>query len=171
MWVLRLVPRTADRWGTAAAVFVLPTAWAALETLIIRFSPHSSGGSLAYSQMDFLPVVQIASIGGAPAIVFVVLLLAAGRVFSWRASWGSRASAVCRQHLQLSLWSWWVFWRLATPVCGRRRMPPGCRRRSSRPMGCGRRAIGRASGRFTGVRCRKRRVPVWWWSCRKRWCD
>jgi apolipoprotein N-acyltransferase len=74
MWVLSVVVRAAERWRTAAAVFVLPMAWAGLETLIIHFSPHSSGGSLAYSQMDFLPVVQIASLGGVPAVVFVVLL-------------------------------------------------------------------------------------------------
>jgi apolipoprotein N-acyltransferase len=59
-----------------AAVFVFPTLMAGVETLIAATSPHGSAGSLAYSQMDFLPAIQIASLGGAPAIVFVLSLFA-----------------------------------------------------------------------------------------------
>jgi apolipoprotein N-acyltransferase len=55
-----------------AAVFVYPAFMAAVETLIAVSSPHGSAGSLAYSQMDFLPAIQVASIGGAPAITFVL---------------------------------------------------------------------------------------------------
>jgi apolipoprotein N-acyltransferase len=71
---VQLTARAAERWPAPVVVFVLPIAWAALETLITLVSPHGSAGSLAYSQMDFLHVVQIASIGGVPAIVFTVLL-------------------------------------------------------------------------------------------------
>jgi apolipoprotein N-acyltransferase len=56
-------------------VFAFPVLWAALDTLIARVSPHGSAGSLAYSQMDALPVIQIASLAGTPGIVFVVTLL------------------------------------------------------------------------------------------------
>jgi apolipoprotein N-acyltransferase len=68
-----LTVRAWQRWPWAGAVFVLPAAAAALETTVASVSPHSSAGSLAYSQMDALPVIQVASIGGAPAIVFLVL--------------------------------------------------------------------------------------------------
>lgn len=58
-------------------VFVFPVLLAAVETLVAAVSPHGSAGSLAYSQMDALPVIQIASLAGAPGIVFVVSLAAA----------------------------------------------------------------------------------------------
>ena len=56
-------------------VFAFPVLWAALDTLIAAVSPHGSAGSLAYSQMEALPVIQIASLAGTPGIVFVVTLL------------------------------------------------------------------------------------------------
>jgi apolipoprotein N-acyltransferase len=61
---------------SAAAVFVFPALTAGLETLVSVASPHGSAGSLAYSQMDFLPMIQAAALGGAPAITFVVTLFA-----------------------------------------------------------------------------------------------
>lgn len=56
------------------AVLAVPITWAAIDTLLIHVSPHGSAGSIAYSQMNALPVIQIASVGGIPAITFVVLL-------------------------------------------------------------------------------------------------
>ena len=60
--------------------------WAAIDTLLIHFSPHGSAGSIAYSQMDALPVIQLASLGCVPAVTFVVLLagsLAGMLLASW----------------------------------------------------------------------------------------
>lgn len=59
-----------------AAVFVFPSLMAGIDTLTAVASPHGSAGALAYSQMDFLPAIQIASLGGAPAITFIVTLFA-----------------------------------------------------------------------------------------------
>lgn len=59
-----------------AAVFVFPSLMSGIDTLTAALSPHGSAGALAYSQMDFLPVIQIASLGGAPAITFIVTLFA-----------------------------------------------------------------------------------------------
>jgi apolipoprotein N-acyltransferase len=64
------------RLPAAAAVFVFPALMAGVETLIGAVSPHGTAGAFAYSQMDFLPAIQIAALGGAPAITFVVLLFA-----------------------------------------------------------------------------------------------
>src|SRR5690606_31276364 len=72
-YAVRGAARVLPAW---AAVFVFPTLMAGIETLIAATSPHGSAGALAYSQMDFLPVIQIASLGGAPAITFVVTLFA-----------------------------------------------------------------------------------------------
>jgi apolipoprotein N-acyltransferase len=57
-------------------VFVYPAILAAVDTLVASFSPHGTAGSMAFGQMGFLPVVQIASVLGAPAIVFLVSLFA-----------------------------------------------------------------------------------------------
>lgn len=72
-YAVRGAARLLPQW---AAVFVFPTLMAGGDTLIAAISPHGSAGALAYSQMDFLPVIQIASLGGAPAITFVVTLFA-----------------------------------------------------------------------------------------------
>jgi len=56
--------------------FVYPLILAAADTLVAFFSPHGTAGSMAFGQMGFLPVVQIASVLGAPAIVFLVSLFA-----------------------------------------------------------------------------------------------
>jgi apolipoprotein N-acyltransferase len=60
----------------AAAVFVFPLLMAGIETLLAAVSPHGTAGAFAYSQMNYLPAIQIASMGGAPAITFVVMLFA-----------------------------------------------------------------------------------------------
>ena len=46
--------------GRAALVF--PSFWVFYEFLSERTSPHSTFGNLAYSQMNFLPVLQVTSI-------------------------------------------------------------------------------------------------------------
>lgn len=70
----RLAVSVARRRSPVAAVFVLPMALAGIEALILAVSPHGSAGSLGYSQMEVLPVIQVAALGGLPAMVFVVLL-------------------------------------------------------------------------------------------------
>lgn len=62
--------RRSRHWTT---VFAYPLIWAGVDTLVSTFSPHGTFGSLAYTQMDALPVVQIAAIAGAPAVVFVIV--------------------------------------------------------------------------------------------------
>ena len=57
-----------NHWLT---IFAWPVVWAALDTLVSTFSPHGTWGSLAYTQMDFAALIQIASITGAPGIVFL----------------------------------------------------------------------------------------------------
>ncbi len=64
---------SSSHWLT---LFVYPVILAAVDTLVAFFSPHGTAGSMAFGQMGFLPVVQIASVLGAPAIVFLVSLFA-----------------------------------------------------------------------------------------------
>ena len=63
------------------AVFVFPAYAAAFDWLLASLSPHGTALSFAYSQMDFPPALQVAALGGAPAIVFVVDLVAAALAF------------------------------------------------------------------------------------------
>ena len=63
-----------QRFPAGAAVFVLPVFIAALEEITLTVSVHGAVGSLAYSQMPLLPVIQAAAWGGTPAVTFLVLL-------------------------------------------------------------------------------------------------
>jgi apolipoprotein N-acyltransferase len=69
------------RWVVAKSVFraalIFPSSWVCFEFLNALTSPHSTAGNLAYSQMEFLPVLQIASITGIWAVSFCIFLFAA----------------------------------------------------------------------------------------------
>jgi len=56
------------------SVFALPCWFAAFDLLVAAFSANGTAGSPAYSQMNFPPVLQVASLGGVPAVTFVVYL-------------------------------------------------------------------------------------------------
>jgi apolipoprotein N-acyltransferase len=56
------------------AAFTLPTLWVAYEYLNEINSPHSTWGNLAYTQMDCLPILQIASLTGIWSISFLLFL-------------------------------------------------------------------------------------------------
>jgi apolipoprotein N-acyltransferase len=71
------------RWGHWLAVFVYPALVAGLDTLTTTISRHGTAGSIAYSQMNALPVIQIASIAGTSGIVFVVTLFASTIAVAW----------------------------------------------------------------------------------------
>jgi apolipoprotein N-acyltransferase len=58
------------------AAFAFPVYWVTCEYLNTIASPHSTWGNLAYTQMDFLPLIQIASVTGLWGISFVVFLFA-----------------------------------------------------------------------------------------------
>jgi apolipoprotein N-acyltransferase len=63
-----------ERLAPELAVLAYPVALAGLETVVVTVSPHGTAGSLANSQMTFLPVLQAAALGGAPAVTFLVAL-------------------------------------------------------------------------------------------------
>lgn len=56
--------------------FALPIFWTAFEYLLEFKSPHSTWGNIGYTQIDFLPLIQIASVTGIWAISFTVFLFA-----------------------------------------------------------------------------------------------
>ena len=62
-------------WWSALLAF--PAMWVSIEYLFDLVSPHGTGGSLSYSQLNFLPVLQLASVTGPWGISFLVLLFSA----------------------------------------------------------------------------------------------
>lgn len=65
---------TRGRLWQAALVF--PAFWVSMEFAVAILSVHGTFGNLSYSQMDFLPIVQIASVTGIWGISFCVFLFA-----------------------------------------------------------------------------------------------
>ena len=65
------------RGALPKAALAFPVFWVSFQYLSEVGSPHSTFGNLAYSQMNCLPLIQIASLIGIWGISFVVLLFAA----------------------------------------------------------------------------------------------
>lgn len=57
------------------AIFAFPALFTAFEFLLFKFSADGTSASLAYSQSNFLPVIQIASVTGILGITFIVTLV------------------------------------------------------------------------------------------------
>jgi apolipoprotein N-acyltransferase len=74
-----IVIRTKFRIG----VFAFPVFFTAFEFLLITFSSDGTAGSIAYSQADFLPVIQIASITGILGITFIITLFPSILAVGW----------------------------------------------------------------------------------------
>ena len=60
------------------AFLAFPVGWTAYEFLLSTFSPHGTAGSIAYTQADVLPLIQIASLTGIQGMTFVITLVPAG---------------------------------------------------------------------------------------------
>jgi apolipoprotein N-acyltransferase len=65
------------------AIFFYPAATAGLGTIIAAVSTHGTAGNLAYSQMKFLPAIQIACLAGTAGVVFTIALFAALVAIAW----------------------------------------------------------------------------------------
>ena len=72
-----LVYRRFLRVSAWQAALIFPTLWVTYEFVSERLSPHSTFGNISYSQMDLLPVLQIASVTGIWGISFCLFLFAA----------------------------------------------------------------------------------------------
>ena len=59
------------------AVLIFPSFWVVVDYLISLISIHGTFGNIGYSQMNFLPIVQIASVTGIWGISFCLFLFAA----------------------------------------------------------------------------------------------
>jgi apolipoprotein N-acyltransferase len=64
------------RGAVWSALVALPAVWVTLEYARNFATPHGTGGSIAYTQLRFLPFLQLASVTGPWGMSFVLLLLA-----------------------------------------------------------------------------------------------
>jgi apolipoprotein N-acyltransferase len=72
--LFRALLRRGAQWS---ALLVLPAAWVSFEYVRGIFWPHGTAASLAYTQLNFLPVLQLASLTGLWGITFLLLLFPA----------------------------------------------------------------------------------------------
>jgi apolipoprotein N-acyltransferase len=68
----------------SSAVLAFPAAWVTFEYVRNLLWPHGSAGSLAYSQLHFLPFLQLASLTGPWGMTFVLMLFPAGLAAAWQ---------------------------------------------------------------------------------------
>jgi apolipoprotein N-acyltransferase len=71
------------RWSGVLAALVFPTFETAFYYTLSLESPHGTWGSPAYSQVDFLPLLQTASWVGMCGVMFIMSLLPAGLAVAW----------------------------------------------------------------------------------------
>lgn len=74
---LLLFRRLLRRDHPLAAALSVPVVWVAIEYINNLLSPHGTFGSIAYTQMDALPVIQVAAITGLWGVSFLLLLVPA----------------------------------------------------------------------------------------------
>ena len=71
------------RGAVWSGLVALPAVWVTSEYVRTLTSPHGSAGSLAYSQLRFLPFLQLASLTGPWGMTFVLLLFPASIALAW----------------------------------------------------------------------------------------
>ena len=79
------------------AVLVFPAFWASVEFAIAMLSVHGTFFNISYSQMNFLPILQIASVTGIWGISSRFVCLPPRLLRCWRRSSHAKASAPDRQ--------------------------------------------------------------------------
>ncbi|MFC5862923.1 nitrilase-related carbon-nitrogen hydrolase [Acidicapsa dinghuensis] len=71
------------RGAAWSAVFAFPSTWVTFEYVRNLYTPHGTAGSLAYTQLQFLPFLQLASITGPWGLSFFILLLPSALAIAW----------------------------------------------------------------------------------------
>ncbi|HEU4670134.1 MAG TPA: nitrilase-related carbon-nitrogen hydrolase [Dyella sp.] len=72
-----LFRRLLTRGLPVAALLSVPALWVAIEYVNAQRSPHGTFGCIAYTQMDALPVLQLAAVTGLWGIAFLLMLVPA----------------------------------------------------------------------------------------------
>lgn len=103
----------AARGKTVAGLFVPAAAWIVYEYAVSRFSPHGTFFSLAYTQADVLPIVQLASLGGLWLIDGVIFIVASGAaLLLLRSAKASRRAILATLAVVVAISGVWAAYRL-----------------------------------------------------------
>jgi apolipoprotein N-acyltransferase len=81
--IIAVTRKTIIKTDSWFSVFAFPVFFTTFEFLLIHFSPDGTAASIAYSQANLLPVIQIASISGILGITFMVTLIPSAIVLGW----------------------------------------------------------------------------------------
>jgi apolipoprotein N-acyltransferase len=94
--------------------------WVCYEFVLQKTWVHATFGNLSYTQMNFLPVVQLASLAGVTGISFVLLVVPAGlaAAMSGQGTARHRLAAVSGAVALLFAVLVWGAWRLREPLPG-----------------------------------------------------
>lgn len=96
------------------AVLIFPAFWVAVEFTVAMLSPHGTFGNISYSQMDSLPILQVASVTGIWGISFCILLFASTiAVLLTSGPASTKIPVVAGTVLFLAIVLGFGFWRLA----------------------------------------------------------
>jgi apolipoprotein N-acyltransferase len=76
----RFAVKRVEGW---AGVLAFPLLWTSCEYLFSLVSPNGTAGSLAYTQADVLPVIQVASVTGLWGITFLLTLVPSALAVAW----------------------------------------------------------------------------------------
>jgi apolipoprotein N-acyltransferase len=86
--LFRALLRRGALWS---ALLALPATWVSYEYIRNLTTPHGTAGSFAYTQLNFLPFLQLASITGPWGMSFLLLLFSSALAIGWyarkRARW------------------------------------------------------------------------------------
>jgi apolipoprotein N-acyltransferase len=122
LWVLvigatrRIVLRYRSWW----TVFAYPVFWVALDTLFATFRRDGNWGSLAYSQSENLPVLQLAALFGVGGMLFLVALVPSALALAVVLGKGMRHASLAYglPALMLAASLGYGSWRLQQPLGG-----------------------------------------------------
>jgi len=78
-----LTRRTIIKTKPWYSIFAFPVFFTTFEFLLIKFSPDGTAASIAYSQLNFLPIIQIASATGILGITFLVTFIPSAIAICW----------------------------------------------------------------------------------------
>ncbi len=81
--VLLLVRKWVLTHYSWTSIFALPVLFTATEFIMMRFSPDGTASSLAYTQMNCLPIIQVASVMGILGITFMVTFIPSAIAVGW----------------------------------------------------------------------------------------
>ncbi len=81
--IIALTKRMIIKTNSWYAVFAFPVFFTAFEWLMIKFSPDGTAASIAYSQSNCLPIIQITSVTGILGITFLATLIPSVGAMAW----------------------------------------------------------------------------------------